>query len=444
MLRKVVTTVVAIFAIFLGTSILFEPSVPNEALELDRVFSHLEYIAREPHPSGSAAIFEVKNYILEQIKILGLEYQVQNFNYQKVEYNNILVKIGPTESVQQFMLVGHYDSVSAGPGAGDDGVVVATLLETLRILATKTEIKNTIYVLLTDGEESSAIGAQYFVKNPLVDPDKISLVANFEARGTKGVLLLFRTSNNNKKLLEMLVDQIGEKWAFSWMNDIFKMMPNYTDLTIFLNNGYQGVDFAIIGGAEHYHGPSDNIDNLSRGSAYQYIKTITDIANYFSIVDNVELAADADGIAFALWRGNIVVLPGEFMRIFGVVAAIISLVVVMFWFIKRHYKVKNSLKPITIIIFAFLTLISTSIMNGASYIFSISLIAMVVSAWCDLRCKNNMVKMIIGSLALVIFYVLFMPTIILIYTALPTSIIIYILFIIGMLPIMAELTKESR
>src|SRR5437899_10636230 len=51
------------------------------------------------------------------------------------------------------MLVAHYDSVPAGPGAGDDGSGVATLLETLHALQAGPPLKTAVILLLTYSAE---------------------------------------------------------------------------------------------------------------------------------------------------------------------------------------------------------------------------------------------------------------------------------------------------
>ena len=103
-------------------------------------------------------------------------------------------------------------------------------------------MKNTVYFLITDGEELGLVGGDYFVKNPLFDPSEITMVTNFEARGSKGVPFMYRSSENNKKLLKILSENVDKKWSFSWIADIFKTMPNSSDLGRFINAGYKGLD----------------------------------------------------------------------------------------------------------------------------------------------------------------------------------------------------------
>src|SRR5215470_20273950 len=50
---------------------------PPNTFSAERAFKHLEFIAREPHPTGSAANARVRDYLIQQLQQQGLEPQVQ-------------------------------------------------------------------------------------------------------------------------------------------------------------------------------------------------------------------------------------------------------------------------------------------------------------------------------------------------------------------------------
>jgi hypothetical protein len=52
-------------------------SVPTSDFSAERAFKHLEFVAREPRPTGSVANSRVRDYLVEQLKFLGLEPQIQ-------------------------------------------------------------------------------------------------------------------------------------------------------------------------------------------------------------------------------------------------------------------------------------------------------------------------------------------------------------------------------
>jgi hypothetical protein len=43
----------------------------------ERAFEHLKVIAKEPHPTGSVANMRARDYLVDQLKSLGLEPQIQ-------------------------------------------------------------------------------------------------------------------------------------------------------------------------------------------------------------------------------------------------------------------------------------------------------------------------------------------------------------------------------
>src|SRR5438105_2344263 len=83
---------------------------------------------------------------------------------------------------------------ATGPGADDDGVGVATLLETVRALKAGARLRNDVIFLFTDGEEVGMLGARAFVgEHPWAK--EVGVALNFEARGNTGPALMFETSN---------------------------------------------------------------------------------------------------------------------------------------------------------------------------------------------------------------------------------------------------------
>src|SRR5215831_11106215 len=52
-------------------------TAPASEFSAERAIEHLKVIAREPHPTGSVANARVRDYIVERLKSLGLEPEVQ-------------------------------------------------------------------------------------------------------------------------------------------------------------------------------------------------------------------------------------------------------------------------------------------------------------------------------------------------------------------------------
>ena len=90
----------------------------------------------------------------------------------------------------------HHDSVLAGPGASDDGLGTAALLETARALSAGSRPRRTIVALFADGEETGLLGAGAFLRHPLAG--SIGTTVNIDARGNHGPSQMFETSRGNE------------------------------------------------------------------------------------------------------------------------------------------------------------------------------------------------------------------------------------------------------
>jgi hypothetical protein len=149
------------------------------------------------------------------------------------------------------LLMAHLDSVAAGPGACDDGCGVATLLETIRALnAAGFMGTHPIVALFTDGEEDGLLGAAAFLRGGAMRP---MAVINVEARGNQGPSYLFQTSADDAPLIDLYARTMTHYATSSLYGEIYKYLPNDTDLTPFLQAGIPGYNFALIGNVGAYH-----------------------------------------------------------------------------------------------------------------------------------------------------------------------------------------------
>src|SRR5207244_9576883 len=97
--------------------------------------------------------------------------------------DNVIGKLeGSDPTLPAVLLSAHYDSVPASPGASDDGIGTATIMETARALTAGEKPKRSIIVLLADGEEDGLLGAEAFVvSHPLAKT--VKLAVNVDSRG---------------------------------------------------------------------------------------------------------------------------------------------------------------------------------------------------------------------------------------------------------------------
>src|ERR1051325_842539 len=233
----------------------------------ERAMTHLAVIARAPHPLDSEEHGAVRDYIVRVLQGLGLTPQIEKTTDSDLDVavENIVCRLKGTSQEKAVLMVAHYDSVKAGPGASDDGVAVAAFLEAARALKSLPQLKRDIIFLITDGEEKGLLGARAFISDPRWAQD-VGMVLNFEARGNGGPSIMFETSDKNGWLISNFGQAASHPTANSLSYEIYKRMPNTTDFTVFRRAGYPGLNFAFIAGPEYYHTPLDSISNVTPGS----------------------------------------------------------------------------------------------------------------------------------------------------------------------------------
>ena len=242
-------------------------SASKALLRLDKI------LPKNAHPVNSVANTIFRENIINQLEALGLPTEVQTTlscdnsrrSLNCATVSNIIAQIPGTDSSTTVLLTAHYDSVPAGQGAADDGQGVAIILELLNMLKQQAAFKNDLIVLINEGEEVGLLGAKAFMEqHPLAKT--VDVVINLEARGNQGKSLLFETGEDNYRLMKLYQQYAIEPLSNSLSYEIYKLLPNDTDLTVFKRQGVTGVNFAFQGRVTHYHTPLDNLANLSAGS----------------------------------------------------------------------------------------------------------------------------------------------------------------------------------
>lgn len=279
-----------------------------DVFSADRALVHLNAFATAPHPIGSPEHDHVRDYLVAQFTALGLAPEIQRATGVTARYEvagtveNIVARMkGTSGATDAVAFVSHYDSVAAGPGAGDDGAGVAALLETLRALRGGPPLRNDVLFVITDGEEDGLLGASAFAaENPAAKD--VRVVVNFEARGNAGESQMFETSAGNGRLVQLFAQTAPHPSGSSLTYEIYKHMPNDTDMTVFKKAGIAGLNFAFIGHWEAYHTPLDNSQQLNRGSLQQHGETALSLARSLGNADLAQLQ-DRDAVYFSVPGG---------------------------------------------------------------------------------------------------------------------------------------------
>jgi hypothetical protein len=296
-------------------------SAPPQDFSAARALDRVRAIARQPHPPGSAEHRRVRDYLLAEFTQLGANPEIET-GFASItvgkfhgegNVENIVARLPGSANTRPVMLAAHYDSVTRGPGAGDDGSGVAVLLETLRALRAGPPLRNDVIFLVTDGEEKGLLGAQVFMReHPWRNQsgDRPAVTLNFEARGTAGNAFMFETSAGNAWLIRNLQAAVPRADATSVAYEIYRRMPNNTDLTIFKRAGLAGMNFAFIGHPEFYHTAQDDIAHLDPRSVQEQGRYALSLVRRFGNGD-LNRAAAGDAVYFPTPFTSLIVYPAS-------------------------------------------------------------------------------------------------------------------------------------
>lgn len=155
----------------------------------ERAMAHLAVIASEPHPVSSPALANVRNYLIQEIKEIGLEVEIQRVG----RLENVVARLHGSNPTGVLVILAHYDTASYSPGAGDNSSGVAVLLELMRSLAAGPTPMNDVIALFDDSEEVGPFaGTKAFVqKHPWMSDIRVAIsidsaVAGFIATNEVG------------------------------------------------------------------------------------------------------------------------------------------------------------------------------------------------------------------------------------------------------------------
>jgi hypothetical protein len=228
---------------------------------------------QSPHPVDIAASDAVRARLITEMRRAGLNPRVTDdfvcngFARARAvacaQVRNLVATVGPREG-RHLLLSAHYDSTFAGPGAGDAGIGVATLLEIAALLDAR-QLRRPVTFLFNEGEEMGLLGARAFLdRDPIAGT--VDTALNIEARGVSGPAIMFETSRPNGAAIALYESAVGRPAANSLTTDLYGLLPNSTDVAVFTDRPWTILNFAIIGNETRYHSAGDNLAALDRRS----------------------------------------------------------------------------------------------------------------------------------------------------------------------------------
>jgi len=291
-----------------------------------------------PHPASSAENAAVRARILAEYAKMGISATTQRAlgcNLSKRfgalscgTVTNVIAQVKPGNG-KALVLLAHYDSVPAGPGASDDESGDATIFETVRALAARgMKSDHPIIALHTDGEEFGLLGANAFLDDP-ANRARVGAVINVEARGNQGQSLLFQTSPGDAPLIDLYAKSVPKYATSSLFAVIYKLLPNDTDLTVFLNHDLPGYNFAFSDNVAHYHTALDRRENLDPGTLQMHGDNMLGMAATLARTDFSVLKGGGDAIYLTVLGHFLPRMPASWALPLAVL--VVALLAACFW-----------------------------------------------------------------------------------------------------------------
>jgi hypothetical protein len=306
---------------------------PVSGVNLTTAWRDLEHITDGFHPYNSRRNGEVKKWLVQRVENIikdngfakdSRDAVVWDGGYENVTYANKWLASSPTvrytenenivvyirgeqdeegawweDETKAYVGAGgvlvnaHYDSVSTGYGATDDGVGVATVLQLISHYTTSgNKPKRGIIALLNNGEEEGLYGAQVYTKHVTAKFPRMFL--NLEGAGAGGRAILFRSSDAE---VTRFYAHSQNPFGTVVSGDGFKrgLVKSGTDFSVFEEElGLRGLDVAFMAPRARYHTNQDDARDTSPDSLWHMLSAALDTTKAMTSYSGSEFSGSSD------------------------------------------------------------------------------------------------------------------------------------------------------
>eukprot|EP00177_Eucheuma_denticulatum_P004584 GFKZ01008339.1.p1 GENE.GFKZ01008339.1~~GFKZ01008339.1.p1 ORF type:complete len:915 (+),score=96.89 GFKZ01008339.1:302-3046(+) len=304
------------------------PPTPDHPYDFENAMRHIRILGAKPKWPTSQALQHALLYLIDELHSLrshaqqhGFELEVELF---RSDYGSFFVDIAhidlyasydnvssvvarlrpanlPVDTPEKaLLLAAHLDSAFSSPGANDNVVGVAVILEVLRSIASSDRyaLSRPIVVLFNGAEESILMGAHSFVTQHRWAPT-IAAHVNMESIGSGDRYHLFRLGPHSPWLVDAYANAVSFPVGTVSATDVFdlKVIPAETDFRAFSEFGnIPGFDFALVDNGYIYHTVQDSVEHVVPSSVHHGGRTVFELA--------VELAGQNDAIGKHLHKSR--------------------------------------------------------------------------------------------------------------------------------------------
>ncbi|HSR41469.1 MAG TPA: M28 family metallopeptidase, partial [Longimicrobiales bacterium] len=224
--------------------------------------AHLGRVARQAHPIGSPQHDGVRGLLVERLGSMGLDPEIQTETVamrdsgvvRAATVRNVVARIPGSATTGAVALVAHYDGAPLSPGASDDALGVAAVLETARAVTAGGQLRNDLVVVFTDGGELGGLGARAFVADHPWAGD-VAVALAVEARSGAGPAMAVEGPSGVGSFVS---------WSGGWGPGTTSLgrallggSGPHDELVPFLDTGTEGLRLSTVGAPTLRHQPAD-------------------------------------------------------------------------------------------------------------------------------------------------------------------------------------------
>jgi hypothetical protein len=413
-----------------------------------RMLANIERFTTEPHPSGSAEIEKVREYIIAEIESMGCIPIIEEKTYTvheiadliiasygvdrlddtfitfieglpvnesgNVNLKNIFVKLESPGADSIMLFESHYDSANdESPGASDDMRAVCAQLEAIRNQANNTSLKTNLYFLFADAEEIGILGARAFVEAHPELKEKISVVVDMDASG--GGPMLLGQVHPSFSFVQMMIKSGARPFTSSLV--VALGAKGTSNFEAFRTMGYEGkgLCFSASSYSQNAHTMNDSYQNMDKATVWHFLHTTLSLANYAA---NNSLAnindSPQEGIYAPLMSraglNLLMILPVAYAL--AILPCALALAWAVLQIMRKQFKVTFS-----VIVQGLLVICSigtTILLIEGNYLFSIPLLVITITRFLEERTHAHIIAKVISG---IITLMLWTPVIYVYYMA---------------------------
>ena len=137
----------------------------------------------------------------------------------------------------------------------------------------------------------------------------VGVIVNVEARGASGPSMMFETGVGNARLMDLFAGAVARPSANSVTYEVYRLLPNDTDFSVYRKLGLTGFNFAYSNSASLYHSARDNLQYIDRKSLQHHGEHAFEVTRVLADADLAALKSSSDASYFDAFGRTMVVWP---------------------------------------------------------------------------------------------------------------------------------------